>query len=100
MMYQESSQLAALAMKYRLPAISMFPPFAEAGGLLAYGVDMRFAAERCGALVAKLLAGANPATLPAERVHKFEFVANQRAADQLGVVIPYEVLASATKIIK
>ena len=59
MIYNQSEPLAKLTIKHRIPATSMFRPFAEAGGAVAYGPDMASSTERAGILVAKILEGAN-----------------------------------------
>jgi hypothetical protein len=97
MMWFQNARLAQLARQQRLPAISMFVPFAEAGSMLAYGPDNPASAERCAALVAKILAGAKPGELPIERPTKFEFVVNRRTAKALRLTIPYAVLARADR---
>ncbi len=100
MMYYQSERLARLARKQRLPATSMFVPFAQAGGMLAYGPEMAATAERCAELVAKILTGAKPGDLPIERPSKFEFVFNLRTADALRLTVPDTVLLRADRIIR
>ncbi len=100
MMYFESARLAKLANKLRLPATSMFVPFAEAGGMLAYGPEMIPTVQRCAALVAKILAGAKPGDLPIERPTKFEFVLNRKTAKALRLTVPNTVLLRADKLIQ
>ena len=100
MMYVQSERTAKLVKQQRLPATSMFVPFAEAGGLLAYGPDMPATAERCAELVAKILRGASPGDLPIERPTKFEFLVNLKAAEQLRLSVPDTVLLRADRIIR
>ena len=100
MIYMESKRLAELVMKHRIPATSMFRPFAEAGGLFAYGPEMPPTAARCAALLAKVLAGAEPGELPIERPMKFEFVVNLKSAKALGMKIPESILLRADEVIK
>ena len=100
MMYYESARLAKLAKKLRLPATSMFVPFAQAGGMLAYGPEMIPTVERCAELVAKILAGAKPGDLPIERPTKFEFVFNRKTAKALRLTVPDTVLLRADKLIQ
>ena len=93
-------QVASLAVKHRLPSISQSPRFAEAGGLLQYGADVLEMFRRSATLVDKILKGAKPADLPVEQPMKFEFVINLKAAKQIGLTIPPNVLARADKFIK
>jgi putative ABC transport system substrate-binding protein len=100
MMYYQSERLAQLTREQRLPATSMFVPFAQAGGMLAYGPDMPETAERIAGLVSKVLAGGKPGDLPIERPTKFEFVFNLKTAKSLGLSAPEAILARADRIIK
>ena len=100
MMYFQSARLARLAEKQRLPATSMFIPFAKAGGMLAYGPDLPATFERCGELVAKILAGAKPGDLPIERPTKFDFVLNLKTARALRLTMPDTVLLRADEVIQ
>jgi len=100
MLYAESARLAELAQKLRLPATSMFAPFAEAGGLLAYGPNIPASFEQCASLIAKVLAGAKPSDLPVERPTKFEFVFNMKTAKALGLKVPDNVLLRADRVIR
>jgi putative ABC transport system substrate-binding protein len=100
MMFDQSARLAKLAMKHRLPATSMFRPFADAGGMLAYGPEMDPTWEQCALLVAKILNGAKPGDLPVERPKKFEFVLNLKTAGDLHLAVPDTVLLRADKVIQ
>ena len=100
MIWAESERLAELAMKHRLPATSMAPEFAEAGGMLAYGPNAAEAAERCGILVAKILSGANPRELPVERPGKFDLVVNVKTAKAVALTVPDEILVSSDRVIR
>ena len=80
--------LAELALRHRLPAITLFPDFARAGGLLAYGPDLPSVYRLAGVLAGKVARGADPAELPIERPTKFETVLNMRTAQALGLSIP------------
>jgi len=100
MMYFESTRLARLASSHQLPAVSMFVPFADGGGLFAYGPEMASTVERCAELVAKILAGAKPGDLPIERPRKFEFVFNLKAAHDLHLRVPQAILLRADRIIQ
>jgi putative ABC transport system substrate-binding protein len=93
-------QFAELAAKSRLPAIYWSSEFVEAGGLMAYSVSITDLFRRTATYVDKILKGAKPAELPVEQPTKFEFVINLKAAKQIGLTIPPNVLARADKVIK
>jgi putative ABC transport system substrate-binding protein len=95
------NQIANLAVKSRLPAIYGSRYYVEAGGLMSYGTtnpDDHF--RRAAIYVDKILKGANPAELPVERPMKLDLVINLKAAKQIGLTIPPNVLARADKVIK
>jgi putative tryptophan/tyrosine transport system substrate-binding protein len=92
--------LAELAIHHRLPAVTLFPDFARAGGLLAYGVNLLDMYRQTGVMVGKVLQGRNPAELPIERPTKFELVLNLRTAKLLGMEIPTSVLLRADEVIE
>ena len=72
----------------------------EAGGLMSYGLDAVERQQRVAALVDKILKGRKPADLPVEQPKKFEFIINLKAAKQIGLTIPPNVLVRADKVIK
>ena len=93
--------LAQHAVKSRLPAI--YPQInyvEEAGGLMSYGTSFADLELRAATYVDKILKGAKPGELPVEQPKKFEFVINLKAAKQIGLTIPPNVLARADKVIK
>jgi ABC-type uncharacterized transport system substrate-binding protein len=94
------TQVADLAVKSRLPAMYYAAEFVEAGGLMFYGVDFPDLFRRAATYVDKILKGANPAELPVEQPKKFEFIINLKAAKQIGLTIPPNVLVRADKVIK
>ena len=94
------TQIADLAVKSRLPAIYQRQQFVEAGGLMTYGVNITDLDRRAATYVDKILKGAKPADLPVEQPTKFEFIINLKAAKQIGLTIPPNVLARADKVIK
>jgi putative ABC transport system substrate-binding protein len=100
MIYAQSARLAKLAMKHRMPSISMAAAFAEDGGTLSYGPNAASTFEQCAILVAKILAGAKPADLPIERPTKFDFIVNLKAAKAMGLTVPDFVLVRADKVIR
>jgi putative ABC transport system substrate-binding protein len=93
-------QLIELAVKSRLPAIYPQTEYTEAGGLIYYGTNTPDLFRRAAIYVDKILKGAKPADLPVEQPKKFEFIINLKAAKQIGLTIPPNVLARADKVIK
>jgi putative ABC transport system substrate-binding protein len=93
-------RIAGLTLGLRLPAVSLFPDFARAGGLMAYGVDPVKNWRQGATLVAKVLRGAKPAELPAELPTKFELVINLKTAKSLGIVLPTSILLRADEAIE
>jgi ABC-type uncharacterized transport system substrate-binding protein len=93
-------RIADLAAKHRLPAISWREDFVASGGLMSYAADEAEQPKRVAYLIDKILKGAKPADLPVERPRKFEFIINLKAAKQIDLTIPPNVLARADKVIK
>jgi ABC-type uncharacterized transport system substrate-binding protein len=93
-------QVVELAVKSRLPAIYPIVDFVEAGGLMSYGVSFIDLHRRAAVYVDKILKGTKPADLPVEQPIKFEFVFNLKAAKQIGLTIPPNVLARADRVIR
>jgi putative ABC transport system substrate-binding protein len=94
------TQVADLAVKSRLPGMYYAAEFVDAGGLMFYGVDFSDLHRRAATYVDKILKGAKPAELPVEQPKKFEFIVNLKAAKQIGLTIPPNVLVRADKVIK
>jgi putative ABC transport system substrate-binding protein len=92
--------LVDLAAKGRLPAIWEHSLYANDGGLMSYGPILPELYRRAATYVDKILKGANPADLPVEQPTKFELVINLKAAKQIGLTIPPNVLARADRVIK
>jgi putative tryptophan/tyrosine transport system substrate-binding protein len=92
--------LAELTLRHRFPGITLFPDFARAGGLLAYGPNLLSLLRLSGVVAGKVLRGANPAELPIERPTKFETVLNMRTAHALGLSIPTSLLLRADEVIE
>ena len=93
-------QVVGFALKSRFPSMYGRREDVEAGGLMSYGSDIADSYRRVAYYVDKILKGAKPADLPVEQPTKFEFVINLKTAKQIGLMIPPEVLARATKLIK
>jgi len=99
-LYSNRTQVLDLAMESRLPAIYNFPELVEAGGLMTYGVSVTDLSRRAATYVDKILKGRKPADLPVEQPKKFEFIINLKAAKQIGLTVPPNVLARADKVIR
>ncbi|HET9802080.1 MAG TPA: ABC transporter substrate-binding protein [Candidatus Acidoferrum sp.] len=95
-----AAQIVSLAEKNRLPATYTQVEYVEAGGLMFYGVSLVDLSYRAATFVDKILKGVKPADLPVEQPKKFEFVINLKAAKQIGLTIPPNVLARADRIIR
>ena len=91
--------LAALALTHHLPAMTLFPRFARAGGLMAYGPDLDIY-RQAARLVVKILHGATPADLPIERPTELKLVINLKTAQALGLTIPPTLLFQADEVIR
>ena len=92
-------KIAELALKHRLPSMFGLKEEVEAGGLMAYGVDLRQHCRRVATFVDKILKGAKPADLPVEQPTTFELVINRRTAKAIGLTIPPSLLQRADQII-
>ena len=100
MLTSQRTQVVELAVKSRLPAIYNVAEFVEAGGLMTYSASITDLYRRAATYVDKILKGAKPADLPVEQPTKFELIINLKAAKQIGLTIPPNVLVRADKVIK
>jgi ABC-type uncharacterized transport system substrate-binding protein len=98
--FSQRRQIVDLAAISRIPAIYWATEFADNGGLMAYSVSFNDLFRRAAIYVDKILKGAKPADLPVEQPKNFEFVVNLKAAKQIGLTIPPNVLARADRVIR
>jgi putative ABC transport system substrate-binding protein len=98
--FTRQQEAVGLAVKHRLPVMYTGQASVEAGGLMSYGVNNSDLDRRAATYVDKILKGAKPAELPVEQPKKFEFMVNLKAAKQIGLTIPPNVLARADRVIR
>ena len=98
--FAERKRIVELAAKYQLPAIYSQKEYVDEGGLMSYGADYDDLFRRAAVYVDKILKGAKPADLPVQQATQFQFVINLKAAKQIGLTIPVDLLARANKVIK
>jgi putative ABC transport system substrate-binding protein len=94
------ASIVELARKHRLPVISIYGDFAEAGALISYGPNAPDTYRHCAYFIDKILKGAKPADLPVEQPVKFDLVVNRATAKALGLTIPPSLLLRADQIIE
>ena len=93
-------RIADLALAHRVPLLSLFTAFPEAGGFLAYGPNLAGMFRQAAGHVNRILRGAKPADIPVERPTKFELVLNAKTGKALGIRIPASLLANADRVIE
>ncbi|MBI3063411.1 MAG: ABC transporter substrate-binding protein [Deltaproteobacteria bacterium] len=98
--FSERKRIVERATKHRLPAIYFQKEFVDEGGLMSYGVDYTDLYRSAAQYVDRILKGTKPADLPVQQAMKFEFTINLKAAKQIGITLPYELLARANKVIQ
>jgi putative tryptophan/tyrosine transport system substrate-binding protein len=96
----QRTRIVSLAAQSKLPAIYPLAMYVDVGGLMSYGINDSESFRRAATYVDKILKGAKPGDLPVEQPTKFEFIINLKAAKQIGLTIPPNVLARADKVIK
>jgi putative tryptophan/tyrosine transport system substrate-binding protein len=94
------ARIVEFAKKNRLPAMYSSPEIVDAGGLMSYGSNPTDQYRRAAIYVDKILKGAKPGDLPVEQPTKFEFIINLKAAKQIGLTIPPNVLVRADRVIR
>ena len=97
---QGAPRIVEILSASRVPAISPFRTFPDAGGLMSYGPDLNHLYRSIGVYISKILHGARPADLPVERPTKFDLVVNLKAAKALGLTMPGSLLAGADEVIE
>jgi putative tryptophan/tyrosine transport system substrate-binding protein len=93
-------QLISLVIRHAIPSIYEWRQFAEAGGLMSYGINLVDAYRQAGVYAGKILGGAKPGELPVLQPSKFEFVVNLKAAKALGLSVPNTMLVAADAVIE
>ncbi|MBR0908084.1 ABC transporter substrate-binding protein [Bradyrhizobium liaoningense] len=92
--------IVELAAKSRLPTIYPFRSFVEAGGLVAYGIDLVEIFRRAAGAIDQVLKGSKPADIPFYQPTKFELVINRAAGREIGVTFSEQLLARADEVIE
>jgi putative tryptophan/tyrosine transport system substrate-binding protein len=100
MFFTHREKILDFAAKSRVASVFEQKEYVEAGGLMSYGINLADLHHRSATYVDRILKGTKPADLPVERPTKFELVINLKAAKQIGLTIPPNVLARADRVIK
>ena len=100
LMSAHGKRIVGFALNSRLPSMHARREDVNAGGLMQYGANLADSFRRVAYFVDRILKGAKPADLPVEQPTKFELVINLKTAKQIGLTIPPDVLARASRLIK
>jgi putative ABC transport system substrate-binding protein len=95
-----SEELAAFAVRHRMPAIYQYPEFTAAGGLMSYGGTITESYRLAGIYAGRILKGEKPADLPVQQVTKVELILNLKAAKALGITFPLALIGRADEVIE
>lgn len=95
-----TERIARLAVQHALPAVGPFPPYADAGALVAYGADFDEMFRRAAVYLDRILKGAKPADLPIEQPTRFELIVNLKTAKALGVTVSPALISRADRVIR
>jgi putative ABC transport system substrate-binding protein len=93
-------QLAALALRYSVPAVHQSREFVQAGGLMSYGGSVMESHKQAGRYTGRILSGEKPADLPVQQVTKVEFSMNRKTAAKMGIAIPLPLLGLADEVVE
>src|SRR5262249_26693182 len=96
----QAEQIAALALRHRVPAIFQYPEFTAAGGLMSYGSNLRDMLRLSGLYTGRILKGEKPADLPVQQATKVELIINLKTAKTLGLTMPTDLLGRADEVIE
>jgi putative ABC transport system substrate-binding protein len=99
-LFTRSEQLAALALRHRVPAIFGFREFPEAGGLMSYGANLMDQHRTLGIYIGRILKGEKTSNLPVQQSTKVELVINLKTAKTLGITVPISLLGRADEVIE
>jgi putative ABC transport system substrate-binding protein len=100
MTLSERQPIAALALAHRLPTVFGYRENVDDGGLISYGVDLRWCSRRAAAYVHKILHGTAPGDVPVEFPTRLQLVVNLKTAQTLGITIPPTLLFQADEVIR
>jgi putative ABC transport system substrate-binding protein len=98
--YSNRGRIITLAAKYRIPAVHYHRAFAEAGGLMSYGIDVPDLFRRAAAYADRILRGEKPADLAVQAPTKFELIINRKTAKALGLSVSPQLLVRADEVIE